>query len=159
MSTSAQNATATTRPVGLHELVLEVADLEASTQFYEEIIGLSVVTRWEGDRPAVWFDMGDTTALGLWTVEAGGAKAIANARGGIHVHFALRIPAGSIDAVQARLEGLDETIVDRVTFDDGNRSLYVDDPDGNCVELMDAMVDWSGVPIPAASGTEAEERP
>jgi len=158
MSTSARNAAATTRPVGLHELVLEVADLAASTKFYEEIIGLSVVTRWEGDRPAVWFDMGDTTALGLWTVEAGGAKAIANARGGIHVHFALRIPVGSIDAVQARLEGLGETIVDRVTFDDGNRSLYVGDPDGNCVELMDAVVDWSGVPIPAAPGTNAEER-
>lgn len=137
-----------TRPVGLHELVLEVDDLTASTHFYENVIGLSVVSRWEGDRKAVWFDMGDTTALGLWPVETGGAKAIANGRGGVHVHFALRIPQGSIDEVQNRLEGLGCAITDRVEFGDGNRSLYLDDPDGNCVELMDAVVDWSDTPIP-----------
>lgn len=157
MSTSARNAAATTRPVGLHELVLEVADLAASTRFYEEIIGLQVVARWEGDRPAVWFDVGDTTALGLWPVETGGAKAIANGRGGVHVHVALRIPAGSIDAVQVRLEGLGATIVDRVTFDDGNRSLYLYDLDGNCVELMDAVVDWSGAPIGAVPDAMVED--
>ena len=138
----------TTRPVGLHELVLEVDDLAASTRFYQDVIGLNVVSRWEGDREAVWFDMGDTTALGLWPVATGGAKAIANGRGGVHVHFALRIPHGSIDEVQTRLESLGCTITDRVEFDDGNLSLYLDDPDGNCVELMDAVVDWSGSTIP-----------
>jgi len=129
-------------------MVLEVRDLDISTRFYEEIIGLKVITRWEGDRKAVWFDMGDTAALGLWLPETGGANAIANGRGGAHVHFALRIPQGSIDAVQARLQDLGY-FPERVEFDDGNRSLYVDDPDGNCVELMDAMVDWSGDPVDA----------
>src|SRR5680860_688106 len=93
------------RPVGLHEMVLEVADLDASTRFYEEAIGLRIAQRWGDDRPAVWFDMGDTTALGLWTKQAA-IGAIANGQGGAHVHFALRIPQGSIDAVQERLEGL-----------------------------------------------------
>ncbi len=148
---SAPILSARTRPVGLHELVLEVDDLAASTRFYEDVIGLNVVSRWTGDREAVWFDMGDTTALGLWPVETGGAKAIANGRGGVHVHFALRIPLGSIDDVQTRLEALGCTITDRVEFGDGNRSLYLDDPDGNCVELMDAVVDWSGVPIATRS--------
>lgn len=134
------------RPVGVHEMVLEVRDLETSTRFYEEVIGLMVITRWEDERKAVWFDMGDTAALGLWPPETGGASAIANGRGGSHVHFALRIPHGSIDAVQARLLDLGY-LPERVEFDDGNRSLYIDDPDGNCVELMDAVVDWSGEPI------------
>lgn len=149
-----------TRPVGLHELVLEVDDLAASTRFYEDVIGLNVVSRWTGDREAVWFDMGDTTALGLWPAATGGAKAIANGRGGAHVHFALRIPQGSIDDVQTRLKALGCTITDRVEFGDGNRSLYLDDPDGNCLELMDAVVDWSGSPIAtrstASTGNEAE---
>ena len=131
------------RPTGIHEMVLEVADLDAATRFYRDIIGLEVVQRWEGDREAVWFDMGDTAALGLWTRETGGAKAIANGRGGAHVHFALRIPHGSIDAMRAHLEANSVPIVERVDFGDGNRSLYVDDPDGNCLELMDAVVDWS----------------
>lgn len=136
----------TLRPVGIHEMVLEVQNLEGSTRFYEDIIGLKIIARWEDDRKAVWFDMGDTAALGLWPPETGGAKAIAH--GGSHVHFALRIPNGSIDAVQARLHRLGYP-PGRVEFDDGNRSLYIDDPDGNCVELMDAVVDWSGNPVAA----------
>jgi catechol-2,3-dioxygenase len=62
------------------------------------------------------------------------------------VHFALRIPHGSIDEVQERLAGLGYQTL-RIEFDDGNRSLYLDDPDGNCVELMDAVVDWANRPI------------
>ncbi|CAN5751003.1 MAG: VOC family protein [Thermomicrobiales bacterium] len=133
------------RPRGLHEMVLEVADLETSTRFYEDVIGLRIVQRWGKDRPAVWFDMGDTAALGLWSAKAA-IGALANGRGGVHVHFALRLPRGSIDAVQARLESFGYEVL-RIEFDDGNCSVYLDDPDGNCVELMDAVVDWSGAPI------------
>jgi catechol 2,3-dioxygenase-like lactoylglutathione lyase family enzyme len=133
------------RPTGLHEMVLEVADLDASVRFYQDVIGLEIVQRWGEDRPAVWLDMGDSAALGLWTAKAA-IGALANGRGGAHVHFALRIPHGSIDEVQERLAGLGyETL--RIEFDDGNRSLYLDDPDGNCVELMDAVVDWANRPI------------
>ncbi len=133
------------RPRGLHEMVLEVTDLEASTRFYEDVIGLRIVQRWGKDRPAVWFDMGDTAALGLWSAKAA-IGALANGRGGAHVHFALRLPRGNIDAVQARLESFGYAVL-RIEFDDGNCSVYLDDPDGNCVELMDAVVDWSGAPI------------
>lgn len=133
------------RPLGFHEMVLEVADLEASTRFYEEVIGLRIVRRWGENRPAVWFDLGDTSALGLWTAKAA-IGALAGGRGGAHVHFALRIPRGSIDAMQERLEGLGYAVL-RIEFDDGNRSVYVDDPDGNCLELMEAVADWSGAPI------------
>ena len=143
---------AAVRPIGIHEMVLEVANLEAATRFYRDVIGLAVVQRWEGERQAVWFDMGDSAALGLWTPETGGAKAIANGRGGAHVHFALRIPQGTIDAMQARLEAHGVPIVERVEFGDGNRSLYVDDPDGNCLELIDAVVDWANRPIAAGEG-------
>lgn len=131
----------------MHEFVLEVADLDASTRFYEEIIGLRRIVSWGSDRPAEWFDCGDTVALGLWPVETGGDKAIAGGRGGAHVHFALRIPRESFSLVKAAIEAQGVPIVDDVTFDDGNRSLYVDDPDGNCVELMEAITDWSGNPV------------
>jgi catechol-2,3-dioxygenase len=136
----------THRPVGMHELVLEVADLEVSETFYREVIGLNVVSRWTGERKAVWFDAGDTVAIGLWTKETS-IGALHNGRGGAHVHFALRIPKGSVDAVESRLKalGYETTHID---FDDGNISVYVNDPDGNCVELMDARVDWSNNPIP-----------
>ena len=42
----------------------------------------------------------------MWPAETGGAAAIHQGRGGAHVHFALRVPLGTLDATQARLEGL-----------------------------------------------------
>ncbi len=133
-------------PTGMHEMVLEVADLAAAERFYREVLGLTVVDRWSGDRSAVWLDTGDGVPIGLWTRETGGERAIHGGRGGAHVHFALRIPHGSIDTWQVRLEATGQPVT-RFDFDNGNRSVYIDDLDGNCVELMDAVVDWSGNPI------------
>lgn len=133
------------RPTGMHELVLHVDDLERATRFYEDVIGLTLVQRWGDERPAVWFDCGDSVALGLWTTKAE-QGAIANGRGGAHVHVALRIPPGTLELAQQQLaeQGYDTL---RIDFDDGNRSLYLDDPDGHCLELMDAVLDWSGQPV------------
>lgn len=136
----------TPSPSGMHELVLEVQDLDAAERFYRDVIGLTEINRWTGDRNAVWFDTGDGIALGLWTPETGGDRAIHRGRGGVHVYFALRIPHGSIDGWQARLEATGKPVT-RFDFGNGNQSVYIDDPDGNCVELMDAVRDWSGNPI------------
>ena len=134
------------RPIGMHEFVLEVADLEVSDAFYREVIGLTEVARWTGERKAVWFDAGDTVALGLWTKETS-VGALHDGRGGAHVHFALRMPHGSLDEVDSRLQQLGYKTT-RIVFDDGNASVYVTDPDGHCVELMDAIVDWADEPLP-----------
>ncbi len=138
-------------PTGMHEIVLEVADLAASEHFYRDLLGLSEVSRWSGNRNAVWLDAGDGVAIGLWTPNTGGARAIHHGRGGAHVHFALRIPHGTIEAWQDRLEATGRPVT-RFDFDNGNRSVYIDDPDGNCVELMDAVSDWSGNAVPHANG-------
>ncbi len=67
--------TCQTRPTGLPELLVEVADLDAATRFSGEAIGLETVQRRDGERKAVWLGMDDSTALGLWPVETGGDKA------------------------------------------------------------------------------------
>jgi catechol 2,3-dioxygenase-like lactoylglutathione lyase family enzyme len=36
----------------MHELVLEVADLDAAERFYRDVLGLRVVDRWSGERDA-----------------------------------------------------------------------------------------------------------
>lgn len=128
---------------GLYEMVLEVADLTVSEQFYVEAIGLSVATRWGDERPATWLSLGNEGFLGLWPAESGGDVAIHNGRGGAHVHFALRIPAGTIDQAQTRLEELGFE-VERVDFGNGNIAIYLDDPDGNVVELTEIRLLWDG---------------
>jgi catechol 2,3-dioxygenase len=130
-------------PTGLFEMVLEVADLAASERFYRDVIGLPVVERWGEDRPGVWLALGREDFLGLWPPESGGAGAIHGGRGGSHVHFALRLPMGALDTVRARLLDLGYTVEER-DFGAGNRAIYLDDPDGNVLELTERTTLWGG---------------
>jgi ubiquinone/menaquinone biosynthesis C-methylase UbiE/catechol 2,3-dioxygenase-like lactoylglutathione lyase family enzyme len=114
---------------GVSELVLEVDDLAAAERFYTGVLGLPVVERW-AEREAIWVMAGDRTRIGLWRPQVG----IAGGRGGEHVHFALQVGEGVFDAAVVRLRdaGLDPYVKARRR---DSRSVYVDDPDGNCVEL------------------------
>ncbi len=130
--------------IGIFEFTLEVADLAAAERFYAERLGLRVVERWGNDRPAIWLALGNQGFLGLWTREAGGAKAIHHGRGGAHVHFAIRVPWGTLDAMQARLEALGYDVESGWEFGNGNRAIYLTDPDGNVVELTERVTLWDG---------------
>jgi catechol 2,3-dioxygenase-like lactoylglutathione lyase family enzyme len=71
---------------GLSELVLEVLDLNRAERFYSDVLGFPVVERWH-ERGAVWLMAGTQTRIGLWLPQVG----LAGGRGGLHVHYALRI--------------------------------------------------------------------
>ena len=114
---------------GVSELVLEVVDLEASERFYAEVLGLPVVDRWP-DREAVWVMAGERTRIGLWRPQVG----LAGGRGGLHVHFALHIEEADYDAAVGRLRSLGQE-VEEIAFEGAGRAVYVDDPDGNVLEL------------------------
>jgi catechol 2,3-dioxygenase-like lactoylglutathione lyase family enzyme len=112
------------------ELVLEVVDLEAAERFYADVLGLPVVDRWP-DREAIWVMAGDRTRIGLWRPQVG----LAGGRGGLHVHFAMKIAEEDYDAAVARLRELGQSVRE-IEFSNGyGRAAYVDDPDGNVVEL------------------------
>jgi catechol 2,3-dioxygenase-like lactoylglutathione lyase family enzyme len=114
---------------GVSELVLEVVDLEAAERFYAGILGWPVVDRWP-QREAIWVMAGEQTRIGLWRPQVG----LAGGRGGLHVHYAVRIEEDDYDAAveHLRAEGLE---VEEISFEGAGRSAYVDDPDGNVVEL------------------------
>jgi catechol-2,3-dioxygenase len=131
------------RTIGLFEMVLEVGDLAASERFYREIIGLPLAERWTDERPAVWLGIGGEGFLGLWPPETGGSAAIHGGRGGRHVHFALRLPLGTLDTVKDRLVSLGYPTEER-DFGNGNRAIYLDDPDGNVLELTERTTLWDG---------------
>jgi hypothetical protein len=50
---------------------------------------------------------------------------------------------GTLDAVRARLESLGYT-VEFWDFGSGNRAIYLDDPDGNVLELTERTTLWDG---------------
>ena len=129
---------------GVSELVLEVVDLEASERFYAGVLGLPVVERWH-EREAIWVMAGDRTRIGLWRPQVG----LHGGRGGIHVHFAMHIPADRYDAAVEHLRGQGQRVVEQA-FNNRGRAAYVDDPDGNVVELWtwDVGEHLTGTPGP-----------
>jgi catechol 2,3-dioxygenase-like lactoylglutathione lyase family enzyme len=114
---------------GVSELVLEVGDLEAAERFYSEVLGLPVVERWP-DREAIWVMAGERTRIGLWGAQVG----LFGSRGGVHVHFALHIADDDYDSAVERLRSLGQE-VQETAFEGAGRAAYVNDPDGNLVEL------------------------
>jgi len=115
---------------GICELTLEARDMPALERFYVEAFGLSVLAR-EDDR--IWLAAGPHARLGLW---APGAKEFGD-EGGRHVHFAFSAAPGRLDALRERLERTGAGVRGPVEHPGGDRSIYVEDPEGNVVEVWD----------------------
>lgn len=146
LDTSGQRAV-----IGMFEMILEVADLAESERFYREIVGLPVANRWDpartSGREGLFLELGRGGFLGLWPEASGGHKALAGGRGGAHVHFALLVPYGSLDATRDRIAARGVPIELEIEFGPGDRAIYINDPDGNLVELTERLTDWAGKPM------------
>ena len=115
---------------GVSELVLEVVDLDAAEEFYAGVLGLPVVERWP-EREAIWVMAGERTRIGLWRPQVG----LMGGRGGLHVHFAMHIAEDDFDAAVALLRERGQEVREVSFGETHGRAAYVDDPDGNVVEL------------------------
>ena len=124
-------------PTHFCELTLETRDLAVLERFYTTAFELPVLAR-EDDR--VRLAVGDGGRLGLWSP---GPKEFGD-RGGRHVHYALSAGAGELDHIDRRLRELDAAPRGPVEHDGGDRSLYVEDPEGNLVEVWEFFVDGDG---------------
>ncbi len=102
-------------------LTLEAKYLDRARSFYETHLGLEPVSASEDE---VAYPVGDTTLR----LRAPGTVP----RGGLHVHYALSVPGSAYDDWYDRLDGPFDLTEHR--FGEA-RSLYLYDPDGNCVEL------------------------
>jgi catechol-2,3-dioxygenase len=115
---------------GICELTLETRDLGGLERFYREVFGWRVLSR-EDDR--VWLACGERARLGLWSP---GEKEFGD-RGGLHVHFALASSPGRLEGVRESLSRIGAEFRGPVEHEGGDRSLYVEDPEGNVVEVWD----------------------
>jgi catechol 2,3-dioxygenase-like lactoylglutathione lyase family enzyme len=73
---------------------------------------------------------GTGTRIGLWRPQVG----IAGGRGGVHLHYAFHLDDDAFDDAVVRLRSFGFEPEEH-PFDDQGRAAYVDDPDGNVVEL------------------------
>ena len=115
---------------GFAELTLETPDRAALERFYVEAMGLEVLAR-EDDR--TWLAAGRNARLGLWEP---GEKEFGD-EGGAHVHYAFSVPPDRLGDVAGHLTALGVEHRGPVEHPGGDRSLYLEDPEGNVVELWD----------------------
>ena len=115
---------------GFVELTLETRDRVRMEAFYVEVMGLEVLAR-EDDR--TWLAAGGRARLGLWTP---GEKEFGD-EGGAHVHYAFGAAPGELDALVERLREAGAEVRGPEEHDGGDRSIYVEDPEGNVVEVWD----------------------
>jgi catechol-2,3-dioxygenase len=115
---------------GFAELTLQVRDRERMERFYRELLQLEILAR-EDDR--TWLSVGEAARLGLWLP---GEKEFGD-EGGAHVHFAFSAAPGRLDDVVGRLQQRAVPHRGPVEHPGGDRSVYVEDPEGNVVEIWD----------------------
>ncbi len=97
---------------GVCEIALEQADLTAAEEFYA----------------------GVRTRIGLWRPQIG----LGGGRGGVHVHYAMGLPAQAYEAVVELLRARGYTVLDHDHSRYGHgrgRAAYVTDPGGHVVEF------------------------
>jgi catechol-2,3-dioxygenase len=126
------------------ELTLQVRDLRALEQWYVDAFGLRVLKR---DDDRVWLAVGERARLGLWLP---GEKEFGD-EGGAHVHYAFGADPGTLDALVERLRGRGIDVRGPEEHPGGDRSIYVEDPEGNVVEVWDFFERGEG----AREGTDA----
>jgi catechol-2,3-dioxygenase len=115
---------------GISELVLEVSDLDAARRFYRDLLGFEETLYGEGRDDRLWYLIGSSARLGLWTPQVG----LAGGRGGAHVHFAFQLPREALDPLLERLRAVGVEVEGPIQLG-ADRAIYVTDPDGNVVEF------------------------
>ena len=133
------------RPIkALGEVVLRVRDLDVMQEFYEKVIGLELLERF--DNTMVFFRIapdyeGHTQTLALFD-QSGEADHRSRHYTGVDPeksplhHMAFTISLSDYEAEKERLQnlGLDVETVEHVW--QHYRSLYITDPEGNVVEFV-----------------------
>lgn len=122
----------------LGEIALRVADLDRMQQFYEEVIGLTLMKRFPN---VAFFKIaegygGHTQILALFDrSQEAGYRGLEAEKSTVD-HFAFTISLADFDAEKRRLEGLGLKVKTAEHAWVHWRSLYVRDVEGNLVELV-----------------------
>lgn len=121
---------------GLAEVVLNVHDLNASLAFYRDLLGLTVLNPPDVRAP-VFLRAGETAGLPAMLVLVplpADAAAFAQPRT-LH-HLALVVAAAEFDTAEQALRAAGYEVRTGKHPVVPSRTMYIDDPDGNEVELI-----------------------
>jgi catechol 2,3-dioxygenase len=116
-------------------VVLKFRDIERSARFYRDVLGLKEVARGNFGRPMAFFSTGENHHdIAVMEVGPDAALPQANGVGLYHVALVIGTTLDELRAAKAHLEAHGYTKL-RLTDHKVTQSIYLDDPDGNGVEL------------------------
>jgi catechol 2,3-dioxygenase len=123
---------------GLGEIALRAHDLDAMQRFYQDVVGLELLKRFDN---AVFFKLADgfgghTQVLALFDRSAQPGYSGLNAATSSIDHIAFEIALADFDVELGRLRGLGIAVDTAEHAWTHWRSLYFSDPEGNRVELV-----------------------
>jgi catechol 2,3-dioxygenase len=134
-------------------VVLKVRDLERAARFYRDVLGLTEVARGTFGRPMAFFSTGENHH-DIAVMEVGNDAPVPQAGAVGLYHVALKI-GDSLDELRAAKAHLEAHGVTRLHVMDHrvSQSIYLNDPDGNGLELyVDADPEiWQREPSAVAS--------
>ncbi|TCT33003.1 VOC family protein [Martelella mediterranea] len=126
---------------GIGHVAIRCTDIDRSLAFYTDVFGFPEMFRLNQDDGRVWLvylRVTNTLYLELFPDGDGNKVPGPNATGYNH----LCVETGDIDAAAKHIEALGVPLVKPVvTGRDGNRQCWIDDPDGNRIEIMQMMPD------------------
>lgn len=125
----------TIRVRNVGHVVLKVRDIERSARFYRDVLGLKEVARGTFGHPMAFFSTGDNHHdVAVMEVGADAPAPAPNATGLYHVALRIGTSLEELRAARAHLQAhgiTDMRIRDHVV----SQSIYLNDPDGNNIEL------------------------
>ena len=135
---------------GVLETAVYVEDVGRALAFYRHVLGLPLLTP-EGDPRFAALDAGPGSVLLIF--RRGGTLVDIHLPGGTipahdgsgPLHFALRIPAASLEDWRRHLAERDIPVIGAMDWPQGGHSLYFHDPDGHVVELATPGI-WANDP-------------
>ena len=134
----------------LGHVFLKVRNQQRAEAFYNGLLGIPIVGQLE-QPPMTFFSLGDHHNFGIFATGDEAVAAPSESPGLMHVAFKL---GDSSDILWAAKEELEAAGVKVGYYDHGiTQSIYVEDPDGNNVELyVDVSDAWKSQPDLVAVG-------
>ena len=127
--------------LGIHETILYADDIDSAEAFYRDVLGLRRVSGNPGESVAFRLPAYDSVLLIFrpgYAATPGRNVPTHGCTGPGHVAF--RVAEGTLDKWLDRLAASDVSIELDRTWERGGRSVYVRDPAGNSVELVDGTI-------------------
>ncbi len=139
----------------LGHAVVKVRDLERSEQFYHGLLGIPIAARHK-TMPMTFFTLGDHHDLALLEVGTQAPDADKQSPGLFHLAFRVGNDLNDLHAAKEELEAAGVKVYAKIDHT-VSKALYLDDPDGNGVELyVDGSDVWKSDPQRVADGVPLE---